>query len=216
MKDHWDCIVSLLRQLTACAGDPTAYRRPAIDKAFLVRPSSTGSEYSPALSGSGEAVSMPAHDAPRYLNRAFMEILANGSCSGNDAGDPQGVRELLETHRRTSNVPWIFNELLNEVEYRTGAPVPSSVPAEVHLATTGACNTSCKFCGYTPELARFEFATAEQVKNLGILRYTRMLRLSSGWGTHDKSPPGRNHQGRSRAFPPRGNEFLHERSALEP
>jgi len=77
---------------------------------------------------------------------------------------------------------------LNEIEYRMGSPEPWSTPPEIHLSMTGACNISCKFCSYAKEIARFDFIAPDQVQNLGILRYARTLRLSSGLGEPTLNP----------------------------
>ena len=117
MRDRWSKVVELSRLLTVCVDDPADYPWPEMDGPHFVRPSSTGLENSPAMTGIEMPVGLRAHDAPCYLNTAFEEILrtVNGEKA---ADDPQRMREVLATHRSISKVPWIFNELLNEIEYR--------------------------------------------------------------------------------------------------
>src|SRR5208337_2409870 len=145
MRDRWSEVVELSRLLTVCVDDPIEYPWSKMDRTHFVRPSSTGVENSPAITGIEMPVGLRAHDAPCYLNTAFEEILIHTVKGEKVADDPQRMREVLSTHRNISKVPWIFNELLNEIEYRMGSPEPRSTPPEIHLSMTGACNISCKF-----------------------------------------------------------------------
>ncbi|MGA2937574.1 MAG: radical SAM protein [Syntrophobacteraceae bacterium] len=188
MRDRWSEVIELSSLLTVCVDDPIDYPWSKMDRAHFVRPSSTGVENSPAINGIDMPVGLRAHDAPCYLNTALEEILFHTVNGEKAADDPQRMREVLAAHRSISKVPWIFNELLNEIEYRMGSPEPWSTPPEIHLSMTGACNISCKFCSYAKEIARFDFIAPDQVQNLGILRYARTLRLSSGLGEPTLNP----------------------------
>ena len=188
MRDRWSEVIELSKLLTVCVDDEIDYPWSKMDRVHFVRPSSTGVENSPAMTGIEMPAGLRAHDAPRYLNTAFKEILIHTGNGEKAANDPQRMREVLSTHRSVSKVPWIFNELLNEIEYRMGSPEPSSTPPEIHLSMTGACNISCKFCSHTKEIQRFDFITPDQVQNLGILKFARTLRLSSGLGEPTLNP----------------------------
>ncbi len=188
MRDRWSEVIELSRLLTVCVDDPIDYTWSKMDPAHFVRPSSIGVENSPAAKGIDMPVGLRAHDAPCYLNTALEEILFHTVNGENVADDPQRMRKVLAAHRSISKVPWIFNELLNEIEYRTGSPEPWSTPPEIHLSMTGACNISCKFCSYTKKIARFDFVTPSQAQSLGILKYARTLRLSSGLGEPTLDP----------------------------
>jgi hypothetical protein len=61
------------------------------------------------------------------------------------------MAEALAMQREVSRVPWVFNTLLNDIEYRVGTIQPRSFPPEIHLSMTGHCNIECRFCGYTHE-----------------------------------------------------------------
>ena len=120
MRNRWSEVIELSKLLTVCVDDPIDYPWPRIDRAHIVHPSSTCVENSPAMTGIGISAGLRAHDAPRYLNTAFKEILIHTGNGEKAANDPQRMREVLSTHRSVSKVPWIFNELLNEIEYTMG------------------------------------------------------------------------------------------------
>jgi len=88
----------------------------------------------------------------------------------------------LIAQRRVSRVPWVFNTLLNDIEYRLGHAEPESFPPEVHLSVTGFCNIECRFCAYEHSNARADFVDVAKVARLDFLRYAQTFRLHSGLG----------------------------------
>jgi MoaA/NifB/PqqE/SkfB family radical SAM enzyme len=98
------------------------------------------------------------------------------------------MQQALLRQRNGSAVPWLFNALVNEIEYRTGRAVLDSYPPEVHLSATGRCNIECRFCSYTHQEAYSDFVTEEQVSHLDFLRHVHTVRLSSGLGEPTANP----------------------------
>jgi molybdenum cofactor biosynthesis enzyme MoaA len=92
------------------------------------------------------------------------------------------MAEALATQRETSQVPWVFNTLLNDIEYRLGVIRPRSIPPEIHLSMTGRCNIECRFCGYTHDVGRSKFVEPLQVARMDFLRHVQGFRLNSGLG----------------------------------
>jgi MoaA/NifB/PqqE/SkfB family radical SAM enzyme len=171
-----------LAALVAVGGDEAAiaWRRDALVPTIASAPSHP--DRSPSVAGVTLESARPAPEAPRYLNAALRELFATAP------PEPDGAASALEALLRRSRVPWIFNSLLNEVEYQTGAPEPRALPPEVHLSLTGVCNIECRFCGYTHDTARFNRVTLEQVQQLEFLRSMRVLRLNSGLGEPTADP----------------------------
>jgi hypothetical protein len=60
------------------------------------------------------ATALAESDAPRYLNQALQEV------QDEPIRDSPSLNGALLAHRTTSRVPWLFNELLNELEYQGG------------------------------------------------------------------------------------------------
>jgi MoaA/NifB/PqqE/SkfB family radical SAM enzyme len=92
------------------------------------------------------------------------------------------MRIALAAQRDVSSVPWVFNSLLNDIEYRLGHPKPESFPPEVHLSITGVCNIECRFCAYEHRNARADFVDVAKVARLDFLRLVQTFRLHSGLG----------------------------------
>jgi molybdenum cofactor biosynthesis enzyme MoaA len=164
-----------LAALAATVGDPAAQR--AMDD-FGERPfAPDGSTGSPSLTLEG--IDAPAarrsSEAPVHLNTALAELLAHPE-------DAAGVAGTLLARRADSAVPWIFNSLVNQIEYQSGAVEVASFPPEVHLSLTGVCNLECRFCAYTHDNAIRAFADTQRFAALDFLRHVRILRLSSGLG----------------------------------
>lgn len=147
-----------------------------------VAPGSSCEDNSPALSGVEKAWSKRAADSPVFLNTALLEMLRCPLDQRPIGGNPQRMADALLAQRTVSKVPWIFNTLVNEIEYRQGAIEPRSFPPEIHLSLTGACNIECRFCAYAKSSARFQFVDLPRVARLDFLRHVQILRLSSGLG----------------------------------
>jgi molybdenum cofactor biosynthesis enzyme MoaA len=150
------------------------------------RPSVTASsmcfELSPALTGTKGALAPRPYDSSFYLNTALSEIITQPEDRTPIAGDPAAMARALRAQREVSRVPWIFNSMLNEIEFREGIVEPESIPPEIHLSLTGGCNIECNFCGYAHAIARRDLVEPGQMAKLDFLKYAQMLRLHSGLG----------------------------------
>ena len=139
-------------------------------------------ENSPAMSSGGTMESRPSTYSPRRLNTAFQEILSSTGPRFGVEKDPAAMIKALQFQREISKIPWFFNTLINEIEYRLGSVHPASFPPEIHLSTTGKCNIECRFCGYTRDIGRRGCVTRDQVSTMTYLRYAQTFRLASGLG----------------------------------
>ena len=149
----------------------------------LVSPSNSSACQSPTMVDIENKHGRSSSDAPAYINTAFYELLESqrgGAAQG--VSDIQHAIDALLEHRHNSQVPWVFNAVINEIEYRQGAVEPSSLPPEIHLSLTGACNLECRFCSYENNNAIYKFSDLGKIKQLDFLRNIRILRLSSGLG----------------------------------
>lgn len=188
IRNRWEYAVSLLRYLTRTMHDPMTDALPDFDDVGFIAPSPLSPNDSPAMAEIQNPESLRTHDAPLYLNTALEELLFDAPDRAVVGNDPVRMRDVLTAQRRISKVPWIFNELLNEIEFNLGSIKPLSIPPEIHLAMTGACNIQCKFCSYTREMGRHDFVTPEKVSRFDVLEYIRTLRLSSGLGEPTLNP----------------------------
>ena len=183
----WSRLHALLRRLSSTLDSAESVEDQASESVTdsgipWVSAHSCGPTHSPAMNGISFPRALDLHDAPRLLNTALAEAIfdpADRSALGDSA---DGFRRALLAQRERSRVPWIFNELVNEIEYRTACPNPSSSPPEVHLSVSGACNIECRFCSYTHANARRDQVTVEQIARLDFFRHVRTLRLHSGNG----------------------------------
>jgi len=121
-------------------------------------------------------------DSPRFLNTAFKEIISTPQSRTPIGSDPGRMAEALAMQRDASRVPWVFNTLLNDIDYRLGSIQPRSFPPEIHLSMTGRCDIECRFCGYTHDASRSKFVDPLQVARMDFLRHVQGLRLNSGLG----------------------------------
>jgi molybdenum cofactor biosynthesis enzyme MoaA len=152
-------------------------------------PSPAGSvDQAPSAAGLTDPRSLCAPFAPRHLNTALAEVLYDPADPGAVDGSPERLRRALLAQRDRSAVPWVFNTLVNEIEYRLGRPILDSFPPELHLSVTGRCNIECRFCSYAHETAHGDFVTVAQVARLDFLRHLHTLRLSSGLGEPTLNP----------------------------
>lgn len=152
------------------------------DQFPLISPDSSQEDNSPVLADLMDPRCKRPNDAPIYLNTAIREILDEPQYLGSVGTSPKRMALFLLAQRRVSKVPWIFNTLLNEIEYREGVLRPQSFPPEIHLSLTGACNIECRFCTYTNMNALYQFVTPAKIARLDFLRYVQTLRLSAGLG----------------------------------
>jgi MoaA/NifB/PqqE/SkfB family radical SAM enzyme len=176
-------MTTTLRRLVAGVDDDPgddAWRALAGEELLPAAPASC--ENSPASVGLGAAWARRPPESPRYLNTALRELLDAPAERGPIEADPLRMARALEAQRETSRVPWIFNTLLNDIEWRLGTPEPASFPPELHLSLTGLCDLECRFCGYAHDEARRERVTAADVERLDFLRHARVLRLNSSLG----------------------------------
>lgn len=154
----------------------------------LVQSSCGSAENSPATVGLKDRVSRPSPIAPAYLNAALAELFYEPADTGSADGSLERLRQAFLAQRERSAVPWVFNMLVNEIEYRTGMATLDSLPPEIHLSLTGRCNIECKFCHYAHERAYSDYVNAERIARLDALRYAHTLRLSSGIGEPTLNP----------------------------
>ena len=145
-------------------------------------PAASWAEHSPAVAGVGDVRGLRAFDAAPPVITALAELLTAPEDPAPVAGRPERMAEALARQRGASRVPWVFNSLLNEIEYRMGRVEVESVPPEVHLSVTGACNIECRFCAYEHTIARPEMVDVAQVARLDFLRFAQTFRLHSGLG----------------------------------
>jgi len=171
-----------LEHLTACVDDGVEAVWQDIAMQPFIAPKQSGVENSPAMFGVVDAVSRRWADSPRFLNTAFKEIVSSPRYRAPLGGDPGTMAEALAAQREVSRVRWVFNTLINDIEYRLGTIQPRSFPPEIHLSMTGRCNIECRFCGYTHDVGRPEFVQSSQVAQMDFLRDVQSLRLNSGLG----------------------------------
>ena len=126
--------------------------------------------------------------SPYYLNKALLELLFFPVDTAQINGSPERMRQALLAQREHSTVPWIFNLLINQIEYRMGKVVTDSFPPEVHLSMTGRCNIECHFCSYTHDKAQDDHVGIVQIQNLDFLEHLHTVRLSSGLGEPTINP----------------------------
>jgi molybdenum cofactor biosynthesis enzyme MoaA len=173
---------SALRLLTAGVDQRMDAEWAHLRGVFRLAPAASSAEHSPASAGVGDPRGLRAFDAAPHVNTALGEILAAPEDPGPVAGRPERMAEALRRQRGASRVPWVFNALLNEIEYRMGRVEVESFPPEVHLSVTGACNIECRFCAYEHKIARPEMVDVAQVARLDFLRFAQTFRLHSGLG----------------------------------
>jgi hypothetical protein len=145
-------------------------------------------KHSPATAALSSPRSRRGPFAPAALNSALAELLDYPFDLRPGGRAPHLLRSALVAQRQHSAVPWVFNALINHIEYRTGEPTLASFPPEVHLALTGACNIECGFCSYSHKKAYFEYAGLAEVERLDFLGHLSTLRLSSGLGEPTLNP----------------------------
>ncbi|MEJ8847084.1 radical SAM protein [Variovorax rhizosphaerae] len=151
-------------------------------------PPAYGPDASPALRGRSARAAFSTADAPAYLNTAIAEAMESPILDESLQRDVGRLRNALIAQRDSSAVRWVFNELLNITEFRTGHTRPASVPPEVHIAVSGRCNIECRFCSYSHKAAGRDFVTLSKLMNFELLRDIRTLRLHSGNGEPTVNP----------------------------
>jgi MoaA/NifB/PqqE/SkfB family radical SAM enzyme len=145
-------------------------------------------DLSPAVEGASSLNGKRSSVSPFYLNKALLEALYFPADTAKIDGSPERMRQALLAQREHSTVPWIFNVLINQIEYRMGKVVMDSFPPEVHLSMTGGCNIECRFCSYIHHAAKNDRVGVAQIQNLDFLRYLHTVRLSSGLGEPTINP----------------------------
>lgn len=177
-----------VRHLAASVEMPGTPRWAGHPHAKLVPMPCGNIENSPAAKGPKHPISRRSPIAPVYLNAALAELFYDPADTGPADNSLERSRQAFLAQRERSSVPWIFNTLVNEIEYRLGLPVLDSLPPEVHLSLTGRCNIECKFCHYAHERAYSDYVSVERIAALDALRYSHTLRLSSGIGEPTINP----------------------------
>ncbi len=127
--------------------------------------------------------------SPRYVNTAFEELIYRPApAMPLRESDPVQWIRALDAQKKTSRVPWIFNTLINELEYRAGLSRLTSFPPEAHIAMSGCCSIECKFCSYVHQNASPEYLSLAQAKQFMPLKSLHTLRFSSGLGEPTLNP----------------------------
>ena len=173
---------SIFSHLSACIDNDVEKAWEDILQIPILSPDISFIENSPAMRGIPDMWCKRLGDSSRYINTAINEIISNPQCNENIEKNPLKMAFALSAQRKISKVPWYFNSLINEIEYRMGSIKPFSFPPEIHISTTGLCNVECRFCNYTHTIARRDFVTPHQIHNLTFLHNVRTLRLHSGHG----------------------------------
>lgn len=145
-------------------------------------------ELSPAVEGVLSLNGKRSSVSPFYLNKALLEVLYFPVDTAQVDGSPERMLQALLAQREHSAVPWIFNVLINQIEYRMGKVVMDSFPPEVHLSMTGRCNIECRFCSYIHDTAKDDHVGIAQMQNLDFLEHIHTVRLSSGLGEPTMNP----------------------------
>ena len=143
---------------------------------------------SPAVEGASSLNGKRSSVSPFYLNKALLEVLYFPADTAQIDGSPERMRQALLAQREHSTVPWIFNVLINQIEYRMGKEIMDSFPPEVHLSMTGRCNIECRFCSYIHDTAKNDRVGVAQIQNLDFLGCLHTVRLSSGLGEPTINP----------------------------
>ncbi|MBW1780432.1 MAG: radical SAM protein [Deltaproteobacteria bacterium] len=171
----------VMGRLTACAIDG-ANDRTSISRMEVIPPGPASVENSPAMGHVKAFRSRRWGNAPSYLNTAIKEIVSKPQYPYRIERNPLRMSQALLAQRDASQVPWIFNTLVNEIEYRQGRITPQSFPPEIHLSLTGRCNLECRFCSYTHDISRFDVVDPKEIARLDILGNVQTFRLNSGLG----------------------------------
>jgi hypothetical protein len=171
----------LLRWLTL-----TDTKELCVSPAMLVDldlpPAAAGPWNSPAMNASAGWRGFRTNDAPPYVNAALEETCFTlGSSSGGVDTEDSFIADLIALRSR-SRVPWVFNELLNEMDYRMGTVNPVSIPVEFHISATGNCNIECRFCSHTNGNDFKDCLSLNDLCKLDFWDWIRTLRLTSGNG----------------------------------
>lgn len=174
--------------LASCGETQDAPRWVDRSRVKLIQSSCGSAENSPATEGLKDRISRPSPIAPVYLNAALAELFYEPADTEPADGSLERLRQAFLAQRERSTVPWVFNTLVNEIEYRTGMSNLDSLPPEIHLSLTGRCNIECKFCHYAHERAYSDYVNVERIAALDVLRYAHTFRLSSGIGEPTLNP----------------------------
>jgi MoaA/NifB/PqqE/SkfB family radical SAM enzyme len=177
-----DGLWRMIRLLSACVDDRVDAEWARLRGEVMIPPAETSADNSPALEGIADCQGRRSYDAPVFVNTAFRELLTAPCDRGNVEGRPERMAAALVLQRSVSRVPWVFNTLVNDIEYRIGSTEPDSIPPEVHLSIAGRCNIECRFCAYEHAIARTDVVDVNDVARLDFLAFAQTFRLHSGLG----------------------------------
>ncbi|MDA9490378.1 radical SAM protein [Bradyrhizobium sp. CCBAU 11361] len=182
-KARTNRVIELLGLLAG--SDPGPLRRQEGDNVVVAAGRSP--QRSPAMADVNDVSTIRRYDSSRYLDAALLEVATRPESLAPLQSADQ-LQEALGALRLRSRVPWIFNELLCEVDHRLAAVRPMSVPPEIHVSLTGSCNVECRFCSYEHALAKTGRVTVEQIERLEFVPWIRTIRLHSGNGESTSNP----------------------------
>lgn len=185
--DHFPSRSALQYMIRTC--DETEQKLPEqLDSWRVFKPSvSCGNSH--WFSGLQTTRTRPHPMSSIYLNTAYRELIY-AICGNNSSTDDNPLQLIrhLSAHEKTSRVPWIFNTLINEIEYFTGQHKLISFPPEVHISISGACSLECKFCTYEHSNSRTAYLDLSHFKKAMPLERMHTLRLTSGLGEPTLNP----------------------------
>jgi sulfatase maturation enzyme AslB (radical SAM superfamily) len=186
-KVRWG-LLRLTASLEEVNSKDTIGEQLSLKTSRLLTPDAAGIDHSPSMENIHRFKHRLSAFDPRFLNIAFMEILSHPvpAVAGLEGADAM-IFSLLK-HRGESAVPWIFNAMVNEIEFRIGSTFPEAFPPEIHLSATGVCNINCRFCNYENGIARPNSASSSQIQEMDYLQNIQTLRLSSGLGEPTLNP----------------------------
>lgn len=116
------------------------------------------------------------------LTKASLEKL-----EGSPGFSPQTVLDATQNYlvklRETSQTPYYWNTVLNQLERRFAVREVKSFPLDVALNPTTVCNAHCLFCNYPQMVKQGEhFLGFKEIQEMSWLKYPNKLGFGGGLG----------------------------------
>jgi MoaA/NifB/PqqE/SkfB family radical SAM enzyme len=116
------------------------------------------------------------------LTKASLEKL-----EGSPGFSPQTVLDATQNYlvklRETSQTPYYWNTVLNQLERRFAVREVKSFPLDVALNPTTVCNAHCLFCNYPQMVKQGEhFLGLKEIQEMSWLKYPNKLGFGGGLG----------------------------------